>query len=485
MKFLAYALVVVTMLTLGVGLIRSLSYPPLRPASEAVPVAVSTEAVERLAGAIRIATISHEDAARFDAAAFQTLHEYLQAQFPRAHSELRRETVAEHSLLYTWAGNDGSLKPILLAAHLDVVPVELGTEDEWQEEPFSGRVSDGFVWGRGAIDDKSAVVGILEAVETLLGEGFNPARTVYLAFGHDEEVGGMRGAREIAALLQRRGVQLEMVLDEGGALADGMVPDIVAPIALVGVVEKGYVTMELVAGAPGGHSSLPPLQSAIGVLAEAITRLQAEPMHARLAEPTRELLQRISPESPFLQRVALRNLWITMPLVVRVLERNPTTNAMVRTTAALTMFESGTKENLLPSRARAVVNFRIAPGDSVAAVQEHVARVIDDPSIEANVIGAFSAEPSRRSSTDSASFLALERTIRSIVPNAIVVPHLVAVATDARHYEALSNDVLRFLPVRLAPQDLERIHGANERLNIVDYERLIRLYRELILNVAG
>src|SRR5687768_12253161 len=192
------------------------------------PVEAGTRsgAAERLAGAIRIPTISPEDAAHFDAAAFQALHEYLAAQFPRTHSVLQRETVATHSLLYTWRGSEISLKPIMLIGHLDVVPVEPGTESVWQQEPFGGRIADGFVWGRGSIDDKSAVLGSLEAVEMLLEEGFQPTRSVYLAFGHDEEIGGTRGAGEIAALLQRRGVQLEMVVDEGGVLADGIVPGV-------------------------------------------------------------------------------------------------------------------------------------------------------------------------------------------------------------------------------------------------------------------
>lgn len=461
------------------------SGPPQPVIGLAPEVTVPAGAAERLAGAVRIPTISHAEAAAFDPAAFQALHAYLQAQFPLAHDELRRETVGGHSLLYTWQGSDSSLRPILLASHMDVVPVEPGTAEKWQEQPFSGRIADGFIWGRGAIDNKSAVVGTLEAVEMLLREGFRPTRTVYLAVGHDEEVGGTQGAREIAALLKRRGVELEMVLDEGGVIADGVLPGVAAPTALVGIAEKGFASVELTTRGAGGHSSLPPRQSTVGILSAAIARLEAHPMPARLEGPTQQLFERVSPQFPVVQRAVFANLWATRPLVLRKLQASPTTNAMVRTTTAVTIFQAGTKENLLPSQARAVVNFRILPGDSVAGVLAHVRRVIDDPRVEARIAPGFTAEPSTVSSTESESFRALERTIRSVSPGTIVAPYLVVVVTDSRYYAELSRTVFRFLPLRLTSRDLERMHGADERLAIQDYEGAIRFYRQLVLNAAG
>ncbi|HEX8694405.1 MAG TPA: M20 family peptidase [Longimicrobium sp.] len=471
---------------LAVVAVRTASFKAAEPAVAPAPVAtVPAGAAERLAGAIRIPTISHENPAAFDAAAFRALHAYLQAQFPRVHSRLRRETVATHSLLYTWQGSDPSLAPILLMGHLDVVPVEPGTEGKWRESPFGGRIADGFVWGRGAIDNKMTVLGTLEAVEMLLGEGFRPARTVYLAYGHDEEVGGTRGARQVAALLRSRGVRLEMVLDEGGVIGDGILPGVSAPTALVGIAEKGFVSVELSTRAAGGHSSLPPRRSAIGILGAAVARLEENPMPARIDGPTRQLFERVGPRFPLAQRAAFANLWLTRPLVVGKLEDTPTTNAMVRTTAAATIFQAGTKENVLASRARAVVNFRILPGDSVAGVVEHVRRAVDDPRVEIRRGGGFSAEPSPVSATGSASFRTLERTIRSVFPEAVVAPYLVVVVTDSRFFGDLSPNVFRFLPVRLAPADLQRMHGTNERIAVADYERAIRIYRQLILNAAG
>ena len=470
----------------GFTLVRTARYGSAQPAVDPAPdVAIPEGAAERLAGALRIPTISHEDPAAFDGEAFRALHAYLQAAFPRAHSQLRRETVGTHSLLYTWHGSDPSLKPILLVGHLDVVPVEPGTEGKWQEEPFGGRIADGFIWGRGAIDNKSAVVGMLEAVEMLLGEGFRPARTVYLAYGHDEEVGGTRGAREIAALLKHRGVELEMVLDEGGVIGDGIFPGISEPVALVGVAEKGFVSIELSTRAPGGHSSLPPRQSTVGILSAAIARLEENPMPARLEGPTRQLFDRIGPRFPLGQRLVFANLWLTRALVLRNLEGSPATNAMVRTTTAATIFQAGEKDNVLPGHARAVINFRILPGDSVADVVEHVRRVVDDGRVEVRVVGRFSAEPSAVSSTESESFRTLERTIRSVTPDAIVAPYVVVVVTDARHYGGLSTNVFRFLPVRLTTADLARMHGTDERIAVRHYEAAIRTYRQLVLNAAG
>jgi carboxypeptidase PM20D1 len=455
------------------------------PVPAAPEVAVPSGAVERLAGAIRYATISPADPAAFDAAAFRGLHEYLEAQFPRVHAALRREVIAKHSLLFTWQGSDPSLKPILLVAHQDVVPVEASTAGEWDQDPFGGHIANGFVWGRGAIDNKSAVVGTLEAIELLLAEGFRPARTVLLAFGHDEEVGGTGGARAIAATLAKRGVKLELVLDEGGVIGEGIMPGVAAPVALIGVAEKGFVSVELSARAPGGHSSLPPRQGAIGIVAAAITRLEAHPMPARLEGASRQLFETIGPQFPLVQRMIFANLWATRALVTRKLQGTPTTNAMVRTTTATTIFQAGTKENVLPGTARAVANFRILPGDSIAGVLAHVRRVVDDERIEIRQVGAFSAEPSAPSPSDSDRFRALERTVRSVTPDAIVAPYLVVVITDARYYRALSDHVFRFLPLRLTSKDLDRMHGTNERLSIDEYHHAIRFYRQLILDTTA
>jgi carboxypeptidase PM20D1 len=461
---------------------RFASTPPPAPAADVY--SPPTGAAERLAEALRIPTISSQDPADFDAAAFAALHALLEERFPRVHAALGREAVGEHSLLYTWPGSEPSLAPLLLMAHLDVVPVEPGTEDGWTHPPFSGAVADGFVWGRGALDSKSGVMGTLEAVELLLAEGFRPRRTVLLAYGHDEEVGGARGAAAIAALLESRGVRPWMVVDEGGVIGSGMMPGVARPTALVGIAEKGFASVELIVETPGGHSSMPPARGSIVRLGEAVRRLEDAPPAARIDGPTLELFDRVGPEFPLLQRAVFANLWLTRPLVLRTLAATPATNAMVRTTTAPTIFEAGTKENVLPGRARAVVNFRILPGDSVAGVVEHVRSTVRDTLVRVRLMEGFASEPSSVSRTDGEAFALLERTIRQTAPDALVSPYLVLGGTDARHFHRLSDAVFRFLPVRMAQADLARLHGTDERVAVADYEAAIGFYRQLVLNAA-
>ena len=486
MKRLLLALGAAVVLLAGIVLIRTVRLQPASFVAEPAPdTALPAGTAERLAGSLRIRTVSHDDAAAFDAPAFKAFHDYVRGAFPRVHAAVRRETVGDHSLLYTWQGSDTTLKPILLAGHIDVVPVEAESEGQWDESPFGGRIAGGFIWGRGAIDNKAAVLGMLESVEMLLNEGFRPARTVLLAFGHDEEVGGASGAKKIAALLGHRGIELDMVLDEGGVIADGLVPGITLPVALVGIAEKGFASVELTVSSAGGHSSLPPRQSAIGILSAAIARLEANPMPGRLEGPTRQFFDGIAPHLPFGQRAAFANLWLTRPLLMSRLAASPTTNAMVRTTMAPTVFHAGTKDNVLPGTARAVVNYRILPGDSIADVLAHIRQVVDDPRVEIRLGGRFSAEPSAVSSTTTESFRTLERVIRRVAPDAMVTPYQVVVVSDARHYAGLCPDVFRFVPLRVTTQDMQRIHGTNERIAIGDYQTVIRFYHELLRDAAA
>jgi carboxypeptidase PM20D1 len=485
MKKLALALLAIVVILLAVMLVRTAGYRAEE--SAAPPAAAFTApggAAARLAEAIRIPTVSNQDSTQFDAAAFAAFHQLLQQRFPRAHAALRREVVAGHSLLYTWAGTDPSLPPVLLMGHMDVVPVEPGTEARWTRPAFGGTMADGFVWGRGALDDKSSVMGTMEAVEMLLAEGFRPRRAVMLAYGHDEETGG-RGAAAIAALLRGRGVRPELVVDEGGVIGRGLMPGVERPMALIGIAEKGFVSVELSVQTAGGHSSMPPRQGSIGRLGAAVRRLEEEQMPARMDGPTLQLFRRVGPELPFAQRVVFANLWLTRPLVMRTLADAPGSNAMIRTTTAPTIFQAGTKENVLPSRARAVVNFRILPGDSVAGVLAHVRRVVADTSVHVTAMTGFSSEPSPVSRTDGEPYRLLERSIRQTVPDAVVAPYLVVGGTDARHYHGLSEHVYRFLPVQIEQEDLDRIHGTDERVAVRDYLAAIGFFRQLLLNTAS
>lgn len=448
----------------------------------AAPLAIdAAAAAERLGGALRLRTVSHQDPAEFDGGQFRALQDYLTRQFPRLHQALRRETFSDYSLLYTWQGT-GDDKPVLLLAHLDVVPVDPSTEASWLHPPFSGAIADGYVWGRGAVDDKGSALAILEAIEHLLAAGYRPPRSVLLAFGHDEELLGDRGAQVMAAALRERGVTPELVLDEGGSILEGLFPGVASPVAAVGMAEKGYVTVELTLDGAGGHSSIPPRRTAVGQLSAAIDRLQEHRMPANIDAAMRRSFEYIGPEMVLPMRVVFANLWLFRPLVEWQMAQAPRTDAILRTTTAPTMFHAGVKENQLPTSARAVVNFRILPGDTIDDVLEHVRRTVDDPQVQVRVLGRAD-DPSPVSDVDAPAFAYLNRTIRAVNPDAVVAPFLVLGATDARFYSGLTPNVYRFLPMRTRPEDVPRFHGLNERIAIDNYVGMIRFYAELLGNL--
>jgi len=386
--------------------------------------------------------------------------------------------MAGGSLLFTWPGSDPSAPALLLCAHQDVVPVESGSEHKWSAPPFSGAIADGFVIGRGTIDDKGSLMAILEATETLLGRGYRPRQTIYLAFGHDEERGGS-GAAAMAASLRQRGANIGLALDEGYAVLDGVIAGAHAPIAMVGIAEKGYVSVELAASGEGGHSSMPSDDNAAVRIARAVERIAQHQMPARTQGPTGLMLDGIAPYSDIMMRVALANLWLTRPLVEHQFLSVPSTAAAIRTTSAPTIIDAGTKDNVLPQTARAVVNHRILPGDTVESVLAHDRRVIDDARVQVRPLN-IQQNPSRPVSPDSAEFRHLKSVIRTSFPEAAVAPGLVVGATDGRHYEGLARAVLRFAPVTMRKGDLTRFHGNDERIAIADYMRAIAFYERLI-----
>jgi carboxypeptidase PM20D1 len=455
---------------------RQLDVPP------APPLAVDTQAVaDKLAGAVRLRTIASATDPEAGAAEFRQLHAWLQQRFPRLHGTLQRETVGL-ALLYTWRGSDPRALPVALLAHLDVVPVEPGTEADWQHPPFSGAIADGFVWGRGTWDDKGNVVAQLEAVEMLLAAGFQPRQTVYLVFGADEEVGGFRGAQPIARLLQQRQVRLAFVLDEGLFIGEGLVPGVARPVALVGVAEKGYLSVSLKARGAGGHSSMPPPgPSAVGELAAALRRLEQEPFPAALEGVAREMFETVAPEMGGFQRVALSNLWLFAPLVSRQLERAARSNALLRTTTALTIVQAGTKENVIPSQAEAVANFRIVPGETRESVLRAV-RAKVGPAIEVSERPG-AVDPTPISPTHASAWQLLGRTLRSLYPDVVVTPALYVAGGDAHHFTGLTDNIYRFSPVRVRPADLQRLHGTNERLSLADLAGMVRFYHQLLRNL--
>lgn len=459
--------------------LKSLQVAPGTPASITID---ATAAANRLAGALQFATISWGDADKRDKEAFEALADYLDRSFPRVHEALTREEIAGHSLLYTWAGRNPSLSPIILTSHLDVVPVEADTEKTWTHPPFGGVVADGSVWGRGAIDDKAGVLGLLESVEALLTTGFKPMRTVYLAFGHNEEGGGdPSGAAAIAATLASRGVEKATLLDEGGIIYD-KAPGVTKPVAFVGIAEKGVLSLEIVAHAAGGHASMPPAETAVGILGGALSRLERSPMPVHVTGAARAMIDTLAPEMSFGARTLAANLWLTKLLAPLAAGRSPQLNASVRTTMAPTMISASPKENVLPSLARAIVNVRLLPGDTAAAAEAHVRDVIGDRRVDVNRRAA--TEASAVSDHKTPQFAALARSIRAIYPGVLVSPYLTIAATDAREYAAVATNIYRFEPIS-QPGAEEEIHGVNEHVTIDAYKNAIRIYSTVITVWSG
>jgi carboxypeptidase PM20D1 len=452
----------------------------------AVPKAqVDTQgAAARLAEAIRFRTISSYENPEQHADALRGMHAHIEKSFPAFHAAAKRELVADLSLLYIWEGSDPKAQPIALLAHQDVVPVAPGTDKDWQHPPYDGVVAGGFIWGRGSWDDKGNLYSMLEAAEALAKAGFKPKRTVYFAFGHDEEIAGLRGAKNIAALLASRGVKLDFVLDEGLLITDGLLKGLDKQAALIGLAEKGYATLLLHAEATPGHSSMPPRDTAIGMMAAALARLEDNRLPLQIRGTVAEMFDTVAPEMSGVNRVALSNLWLFKPLLLRELARTGPTEAAVRTTTALTIFNAGDKDNVLPGHADATVNFRLLPGDTQASVTEHVRATIRNERIAIKPFpGNFDPPPA--TGTASPSYQMLNRTIREIFPDVIVAPGLMVGATDSRHYAGVTDKIFRFSPVRANGEDLKRFHGTNERLSVEGYADMIRFYRRLLENAAG
>jgi carboxypeptidase PM20D1 len=295
-----------------------------------------------------------------------------------------------------------------------------------------------------------------------------------------EAFSGRYGAQQIAALLENRKVQLEYVMDEGGTIKTDGVSGINKSIALIGVAEKGYTTLQLTSMGDGGHSSMPPPQTSIGMLAEAIDKLQKKPFPARLEGAASYLQDYLADEMPFGTKMAMANRWLLKPVIINIMAKTNAGNAMMRTSIAPTVFHAGVKDNVLPVEAVAKINFRILPGDSVKGVEEYVRKVIDNERIKIDVLKQFDSEPSPVSDTASVGFRTLHRTIKSCFPDAVVAPYLVVGATDARYYRNVCTNLYRFMPVRMNEEDLKRPHGTNERISVEDFKNVVKFYVELV-----
>lgn len=440
-------------------------------------------AVERLQEALRIKTISFENEEDFDSTQFEAFNQLLARNYPLIGSILNHKVFNQYSHLYQWKGSNNTLKPVVLMGHIDVVPI--ASPDKWSVAPFNAEIKDEKIWGRGTIDDKFSVIGILEAIEMLLNEGFQPKRTIYLSFGHDEEIGGEKGAVLIAQYLKEQGVQAEYVLDEGYAITQKLIPGIDPDVAMIGISEKGSTTIEFTVDMEGGHSSQPAKETAIDVLSKAMVKLKSNPLKATLSEPMQGFMDQLGPEMGFVNKMAFANRSIFKGMIINTYENaSGAGNALVRTTTSPTIFNAGIKENVIPTFARSVVNFRIIPGQTSDDVMEHAKTVIDDARVKPKFYG-FNTNPSPVSPMDSEGYNVINRTIKEVFKNTLTAPNLVIAATDSRHFGEVSSNIYRFVPYHINENNITTFHGIDEHILVEDYKDAIRFYAQLIKNSSG
>ena len=469
----------------GISMVRAATTYKAKPVEEGEQLAPEKVDLDRfinnLSKAIQIPTIANVDESVVDWSKFDEFHAFLEESYPLVHEKLERHMVSTRSLIFHWKSAHPEKEPIALLGHQDVVPVTPGTEGDWEYPAFSGQVADGFVWGRGALDMKNHLIAVLEAVETLLEEGYVPERDVYLCFGHNEEVmaeGEFCGANVIMEWFKERNIRLDSVIDEGGAILSVKVDKIIdGHLAGVGIAEKGHVDFEISVNAKGGHSSQPPKHSAIGQLSKIVCNLENHPFKAELTPQLVSLFNELGKNTSYPVRCVMSNFPILKPLLTKVCENIPPVASMMRTTTAVTMSNGSPAPNVLPQKASVVANFRIMPGQTVEDVEAHIRKYAGK---KAEVKLLAGKNPSKISPTDSRAFNAISKICKGMDPKAIVAPYLVMGGTDARNYEDVCDNIYRYSPFLMNTGLLLTTHGTNERIPISSLEDGVAFFKRYI-----
>ncbi len=475
-KKILLGLLLLVLILIGIVLFNTYRFTARHVEAEVLPAPELTEdKLDHFRQAISYRTISYGDSSLFDSTQFIGFRKFLEQTYPKTHQTLTREIVAGYSLLYKWEGKNPELKPVVLMAHQDVVPIEEATKTMWTVDPFGGIVKDNFIWGRGTTDDKINLIAIMEAVEKLVNENYQPNRTVYLAFGHDEEIGG-KGAVAIARLLKERNISADFVLDEGGQITEDKVPGMSRPVALLGTAEKGYISLKLTVSVPGGHSSMPEKETAIDILAAAIHRLRSKPFDPDLSEPMQGFMQSTGPHMTFVQRMAFANTWLFKNLILNTYSQTNTGDAMIRTTIVPTIIESGIKDNVVPTVATAVVNLRLLPGHLSAQAIKEVRDKINDERVKVEPLNKNVSEPSPVTPVNGFGYRKIASAIQRTYPRVITSPFLVIGATDSRHFKEISSNIIKFSPM----VDPIGFHGIDERVSLESYRTALWFYEQLL-----
>lgn len=437
----------------------------------------SNHAANALASIIKFKTVSHDNPDDNDVSEWVKLRDRLRKDYPKVHKTLSREVISDYSLLYIWKAEESVGDPFLLCGHLDVVDAE----GEWEHPPFSGTIDDGYVWGRGALDCKCNIVAMLEAVELLIARGFTPKRDIYLAFSHDHEADTV-GASALSRVFAERNLSFHMALDEGGWLTRGVLP-VRMPVAQVGVAEKGRMRVKLTVDTNGGHASVPPSHTAVGLLAEAIARVEYKPQKAKLTPIVINQLKSVMTVLPFRWRYALVNLPITKKDVIRLCTKDPRLNSLVRSSIAAVKIEGGSSGNVLPNKACAFLDIRLLHGDSSSAMLQFIRDMVSNLGVLAEEVDTI--QPSVISEHKCEQFAHIKDCIKEVFGSTKISPSLVITSTCSRQYERFCPNVYRFSPFPLTPIDQGRLHGRGEGVRVDSLGLAVAFYRELIIKVCS
>lgn len=460
----------------AVLLVRGLMFTPkaeapVSPANEPVD---REKAVAHLQELIRCKTVSYRNKELEDDAEFARLESLLPQLFPNVTRACSFQKLGPRSLLYCWKGQS-SEKPGVLMAHYDVVPVN---EEAWDKPAFEAIIEDDVLWGRGTLDTKGTLLGVLEAADNLIASGFTPANDLYLAFAGDEEISG-EGAPTIVRWFQEQGITPAFVLDEGGAVVENVFPGVKVPCAVVGTGEKGPLDVKLTLDGAGGHASTPPPHTAVGMLAQAVTRIENHPFPFTLTPPAAQMFDTLGRRSTLLYRVIFANLWCFRPVLNLICKTSGgELNALVRTTVAFTQMQGSSASNVLPPNAWVGANLRLIGGETVESAKAYLEKVIANDKIRVEVVHGMN--PSRISRTDDEPFQRLSAAIRATWTDAVVSPYLMMACSDSRHYGAISDHVYRFSAMALSKAERGMIHANNERIPLETVEKTVAFYQALI-----
>lgn len=460
----------------GVLLVRAAKFNPkknIKPSGKQVELD-EEKIVKDMQEMIRCKTISYNDSTLIDEAEFEKFRNLLPELFPNVHNTCTCQFIGVNGILYHWKGkHEGD--PVVLMSHYDVVPVE---EDQWEKDPFGAEVEDGILWGRGTLDTKGTLCGIMEAAEKLIGEGFTPEHDIYFAFSGQEEINGST-CPDMVKWFEEQGIHIAMVVDEGGAVVENVFPGVKGECALIGTAEKGLVNVEFKAKSNGGHASTPPVHTIVGELSQAVVNVENHPFPRRLTKPVKGMLDTLGRHSSFGYKVLFANMWLFEGLFDMVCKKSGgELNAMLRTTCAMTKMEGSKAYNVIPPAASVGMNLRLIGGDTVESAKEYLEKVIDNPNIEVSVVNG--ENPSPDSDTSCKEWEMLCQSVADTWEGAIISPYLMMACSDSRHYSRITDRVYKFSAMKMSKEERGTIHGNNERVPVATLVKAVEFYVRLM-----